>query len=83
MRKFLVVVILTSTIVSTNASAQDAGIIPPTVPPAPVGHMQPTTRTFAPDSTANAIERQRLSTFDAKQQRLDEMLDSKLDICRC
>ena len=65
------------------ALAQDAGIIPPTVPPAPVGHAQPTPHNFVPNSTANAIEQQRLSTFDAKQQRLDEMLDKKLNICRC
>jgi hypothetical protein len=83
MRKLLVILTLTSAIVSTNALAQDAGTIPPTVPPAPVGHMQPTTRSFTPDSTANAIEQQRLSTFDAKQQRLDDMLDKKLNICRC
>ena len=82
MRKFPVILTLTSAIISTNALAQDAGI-PPTVPPAPVGHMQPTTGNFAPESTANAIEQQRLSTFDAKQQRLDEMLDKKLNICRC
>lgn len=83
MRKLLVILTLTSAIVSTDALAQDAGIIPPTVPPAPVGHFQPTTRSFAPDSTANAIEQQRLSTFDAKQEKLDEMLDKKLNICRC
>ena len=53
------------------------------IPPAPVGHLQPTTRSFTPDSTANAIEQQRLSTFDAKQQKLDDMLDKKLNICRC
>jgi hypothetical protein len=83
MRELLVILTLTSAIASTNALAQDAGIIPPTVPPAPVGHLQPTTRNFAPESAANAIEQQRLSTFDAKQQRLDEMLDKKLSICRC
>ena len=83
MRKLLVILTLASAIVSTDALAQDAGIIPPTVPPAPVGHLQPTTRSFAPDSTANAIEQQRLSTFDAKQEKLDEMLDKKLNICRC
>ena len=83
MRKLLVILTLTSAIVSTDALAQDAGIIPPTVPPAPVGHLQPTTRSFAPDSTANAIEQHRLSTFDAEQQKLDEMLDKKLNICRC
>ncbi|MDB5609129.1 MAG: hypothetical protein JWP25_6029 [Bradyrhizobium sp.] len=83
MRKLLVILTLTSALVSTNALAQDAGIIPSTVPPAPVGHVQPTKRNFAPESTANAIEQQRLSTFDTKQQRLDEMLDKKLSICRC
>jgi hypothetical protein len=83
MRRLLVILTLTSAIVSTDALAQDAGIIPPTVPPAPVGHMQPTTRNFAPDSAANSTEQQRLSTFDAKQQELDEMLDKKLNICRC
>jgi len=83
MRRLLVVLALTSATVSTNALAQDAGIIPPTVPPAPVGHAQPTTHNFVPNSTANAIEQHRLSTFDAEQQRLDEMLDKKLNICRC
>ena len=83
MRKLLVILTLTSAIVSTDDLAQDAGIIPHTVPPEPVGHLQPTTRSFSPDSTANAIEQQRLSTFDAKQEKLDEMLDKKLNICRC
>lgn len=83
MRKLLVILTLTGAIVSTDAWAQDAGILPATVPPAPVGHMQPTTRNFVPESTANAIEQQRLSTFDANQQKLDEMLDQKLNICRC
>jgi hypothetical protein len=83
MRRLLVVLALTGATVSTNALAQDAGIIPPTVPPAPIGHAQPTTHNFVPNSTANAIEQYRLSTFDAEQQRLDEMLDKKLNICRC
>jgi hypothetical protein len=83
MRRLLVILAFTSAIVSSDALAQDTGIIPPTVPPAPVGHLQPTTRNFAPDSTSNAIEQQRLATFDAEQHRLDEMLDRKLNICRC
>ena len=83
MRKLLVILTLTGAFVSTDALAQDAGMIAPTVPPAPVGHMQPTTRNFAPESAANTIEEQRLSTFDAEQQKLDEMLDKKLNICRC
>jgi hypothetical protein len=83
MRRLLAIFAFTTVVVSSNALAQDAGIIPPTVPPAPVGHLQPTTRNFAPGSTANAIEQQRLSTFDAEQHRLDEMLNKKLNICRC
>jgi hypothetical protein len=83
MRKLLVILALASAIITGNASAQDAGTIPPTVPPAPVGHAQPTARNFTPDSTADAIEQQRLSTFDSEQHKLDEMLDKKLNICRC
>jgi hypothetical protein len=84
MRNLLVMLALTSAIVSGDALAQDAGTtIPPTVPPAPVGHAQPTAGSFAPNSTADEIERRRLSAFDAEQRKLDEMLDKKLNICRC
>jgi hypothetical protein len=38
---------------------------------------------FSPRSQANQTEQDRLSTFDAQQQKLDEMLDKKLSICRC
>jgi hypothetical protein len=61
MRKFLVMLTFASAIVSSNALAQDAGsVIPPTVPPAPVGHAQPTARSFTPNSTADEIEQHRL-----------------------
>jgi hypothetical protein len=83
MRRLLVIFAFTTVVVSSNALAQDAEIIPPTVPPAPVGHAQPTARNFTPNSAAYAIEQQRLSTFDAEQHKLDEMLDKKLNICRC
>jgi hypothetical protein len=83
MRGLLVIFAFATAIVSSSAFAQDAGIIPPTVPPAPIGHVQPTTRNFAPDSTAKAIEQKRLSTFDAEQHKLDGILDEKLNICRC
>jgi hypothetical protein len=84
MRKFLVMLTFASAIVSSNALAQDAGsVIPPTVPPAPVGHAQPTARSFTPNSTADEIEQHRLSAFDAQQHQLDELLDKKLNICRC
>jgi hypothetical protein len=51
--------------------------------PAPIGHAQPRAEDFAPRSPAKQEEQDRLSTFDAQQQKLDEMLDRKLNICRC
>jgi hypothetical protein len=83
MHKFLIALIFASAITSGNAMAQDAGIIPPTVPPAPVGHAQPTARSFTLNSAADESEQRRLSAFDAEQHELDEMLDKKLNICRC
>jgi hypothetical protein len=83
MYKFMAILIFASVIVSSNAMAQDAGIIPPTVPPAPAGHAQPTARSFTLNSAAAESEQQRLSAFDAEQHELDEMLDKKLSICRC
>jgi hypothetical protein len=55
----------------------------PGPPPAPIGHAQPRAEDFSPRSQPNQEEQDRLSTFDAQQQRLDEMLDRKLSICRC
>jgi hypothetical protein len=83
MHKFLVILVFASAIASSSAMAQDAGIIPPTVPPAPVGHAQPTARSFTLNPSADQIEQRRLSAFDAEQHKLDEMLDKKLSICRC
>jgi hypothetical protein len=53
------------------------------LPPAPIGHAQPRAPDFTPGSSASQTEQNRLSTFDAQQQKLDEMLDRKLNICRC
>lgn len=50
---------------------------------APIGHLQPRARRFSPDSLSDRIEQQRESRFDAKQRKLDEELDRKLNICRC
>jgi Spy/CpxP family protein refolding chaperone len=55
----------------------------PNLPPAPIGHAQPRAEGFSPGSQTNQAEQDRLSTFDAQQQKLDEMLDKKLNICRC
>jgi hypothetical protein len=88
-RKFLLVTLISaSAIVSGSSWAEDAGIvntqtITPTVLPAPVGHFQPTKKSFSPDSIGNEIEQRKLSAFDAQQRQMDEMLDKKLNICRC
>jgi hypothetical protein len=50
---------------------------------APIGHVQPRAQDFSANSPANQAEQDRLSTFDARQQKLDEALDKKLNICRC
>jgi len=50
---------------------------------APAVHVQPRAEDFYPHSEASEAEQERLSAFDAKQQKLDEALDKKLSICRC
>ena len=51
--------------------------------PAPIGHAQPRANDFSPSSSAEQAVQDRLSAFDAQQKKLDEMLDKKLNICRC
>jgi hypothetical protein len=50
---------------------------------APAVHVQPRAEDFYPHSPASEAEQRRLSAFDAEQQKLDEALDKKLNICRC
>ena len=54
-----------------------------TVPQVPIGHLQPRAHPISPSAPAEEIEQQRLSTFDAEQQKLDQQLDKSLNICRC
>jgi hypothetical protein len=76
--------IVAGTIVSSSVIASaDQLTVSPNLPPAPIGHAQPRVEDYSPDSQANQTEQDRLSTFDAQQQKLDEMLDKKLSICRC
>lgn len=49
---------------------------------APIGHLQPRAEPFAPSSPAEEAEQQQMSTYDARQQKLDEQLDKQLNICR-
>lgn len=53
-----------------------------TVPVAPIGHLQPRAQQFSPQSPAEQLEQQQMSTYDAAQQKLDEQLDTQLNICR-
>jgi hypothetical protein len=48
---------------------------------APIGHLQPRAQQFSSRSPANQAEQQRMSNFDARQQKLDEDLDKSLNIC--
>jgi hypothetical protein len=50
---------------------------------APIVDVQPRADDFYPHSAPSDAEQEKLSVFDAKQQKLDEALDKKLDICRC
>lgn len=54
-----------------------------TVPQAPIGHLQPHAQQFSPRSPAEQAQQQQMSAFDAQQQKLDEELDKRLNICRC
>jgi hypothetical protein len=52
-------------------------------PEAPIGHLQPRAPGFSARSAAEQDEQRAMSGFDAEQQKLDQELDRKLNICRC
>jgi hypothetical protein len=60
--------------ISGSGSTVDGG--------APIGHLQPRAQPFTPQSPAEQAEQQQMSTFDAWQQKQDEKLDKRLNICR-
>lgn len=74
---------LAGTMLLASPAARADQLIPSTVPPAPVGHLQPRANGFAATSGANRIEQRRLHAFDALQGQLDKELDQKLNVCRC
>jgi hypothetical protein len=77
------VLIAVGAIAASNIACAQQLIGAPGVPPAPIGHLQPRADGFTSGSDANQAEQHRLSVFDAEQRRLDDMLDKKLNICRC
>jgi hypothetical protein len=85
MRKLIpATLIVAVTLVSSSVIANAGQLMDESnLSPAPIGHLQPRASEFAPTSPANQAEKDRLSAFDAEQQKLDEMLDKKLNICRC
>jgi hypothetical protein len=87
MRSALIIVILLGTLAVSSSAAVNAQQIsdPVTTVPggAPIGHLQPRAQQFSPRSPTEQVEQQQMSIFDAQQQKLDEELDKKLNICRC
>lgn len=87
MRSALIIVILLGTLAVSGSAAVNAQQIsdPVTTVPggAPIGHLQPRAQPFSPRSPAEQVEQKQMSIFDAQQQKLDEELDKKLNICRC
>ena len=77
--------ILASVLISNSVAAEADELMGSTsaLPEAPIGHVQPRAQDFSANSPANQAEQERLSTFDAKQQKLDDALDKRLNICRC
>jgi hypothetical protein len=68
---------------SAAVNAQPIGVSATTTPwPAPIGHLQPRAQQFAPASPAEQSVQNKLSSFDAQQQKADEELDQRLNICR-
>lgn len=78
-------ILFASAILGSAIVSAGAGPLPGTAPPmnAPIGHLQPRAGPVSPNSVAEQAEQQRLSKFDVEQQKLDEQLDKRLNICRC
>lgn len=49
---------------------------------APMGHFQPRAQRFSSNSAAEISVQERMSAFDAEQQKEDAELDKRLNICR-
>jgi hypothetical protein len=83
--RLLTAVIFVSAVLLGSAIADAGPLASPatTMPQAPIGHLQPRAHQVSPGSAAEQIEQQRLSIFDAEQQKLDQQLDKSLNICRC
>jgi hypothetical protein len=83
MRTFLATSILAIVLISSWVVAEAGPVATSGPAGAPVVRVQPRGGNFTPHSRANEVEQKKLSTFDARQEKLDETLDNKLSICRC
>ena len=81
---FLALTLGTILVASGSAAVRAQAIVgyTTTVPSAPIGHLQPRARQFSPRSAAEQAEQDKISGFDAEQQKEDEELDKHLNICR-
>ena len=75
-------VIAAAALASVDPTAAQNGRPGLSIPQAPIGHLQPRASHFAPRSSAEQVEQDRMSAFDAEQQKLDQDLDRRLNICR-
>ncbi len=82
MRKTLLIVTILGGALVSGSAAGNAAPGMTVYGNAPVGHLQPRAQQFSPTSPANQAVDEQLSTYDARQQKLDEQLDKQLNICR-
>ena len=86
MRSTVFIIALLNTLAASSVAAVNAQpiAVSATVVPgrAPIGHLQQRAQPFVPGSTAEQGEQDKMSTFDAEQQKEDEELDRHLNICR-
>jgi hypothetical protein len=78
MRILLATSILACVLISSVAA--EAGPMETAPPPVRV---QPRAKDFSPHSAANRAEQRTLSKFDARQAKLNKVMDRKLNICGC
>ena len=84
MRAHLLATPILGVVLISNAMSAHADPLAGSAPDrAPAVQVQPRAGDFQPHSPASEAEQRRLSVFDAKQQKRDEALDEKLNICRC
>lgn len=85
MRILLAAPILASILISSRITAE-AGPLETAPGPAAapsIVHVQPRAEDFNPRSPANRAEQERLSRFDARQEKRDKALDKELSTCGC